>query len=333
VAIQVGSGENYVLDHLSLGWTTDKAVIIKKSATSWSHPVSRVTVQRSIMAEIFADHPTGMQISGEDNDGATDWKLIKDISLHRNLFAHNSHRNPNVTTVGTEVINNVIYNWRMGAVQSTRGSRLDVISNVFIPGPMTDSRYLYEVTWNCENDEGFEPSLYVAGNVGPNNDEPGADNWTGSSRMTACYYDTGGTPGVELPQSFRRNSPLDQPRVPVTVQSANAVRDAVLQDVGASSGLACDGGWIARSDAADRRVIGDVRNGTGPDAPPKNESELGGFPALDGGQPCADGDGDGMPDAFETRFGFDRDNPLDGMLDSDGDGYSNIEEYINASMS
>jgi pectate lyase len=333
IGIQVGSGEDYVLDHLSLGWTTDKAIVIKKSATTWSHPIRRVTVQRSILAEIFADHPTGMQISGENNDGATDWRLIQDLSIHRNLFAHNSHRNPNVTTFGTEVINNVIYNWRMGAVQSTRESRLDVISNVFEPGPMTDSRYLYEVTWVCDHPEGYEPSLHVAGNIGPHNDHPAADNWTGAARMTACYYKTGGDPGTELPDRFRRNSPLAQPRWPVIVRSATAVQSDVLSDVGASAGLACGGGWVARSDAADRRVIGDVRNGTGPQRPPENESEVGGFPSLNPGQPCPDGDGDGMPDAFESRFGFDPDDPFDAAQDADGDGYSNIEEYINGSLS
>jgi len=333
IGIQVGSGEDYVLDHLSLGWTTDKAIVIKKSATSWSHPISRVTLQRSILAEIFADHPTGVQISGENDDGATDWRLIQDLSLHRNLFAHNSHRNPNVTTYGTEVINNVVYNWRMGAVQSTRESKLDVISNVFDPGPMTDSRYLYEVTWTCDHPGGYEPSLYVQGNIGPHNDDPAADNWVGASRMTACYYKTGGDPGVELPGRFRRDAPLARPEFPVAVRAATAVRDDVLGDVGASAGLACDGGWVARSDAADRRVIGDARNGTGPAKPPENESVLGGFPSLDGGQACSDGDGDGMPDAFESRFGFDPDDPFDAARDADGDGYSNIEEYINVSLS
>jgi hypothetical protein len=40
-----------------------------------------------------------------------------------------------------------------------------------------------------------------------------------------------------------------------------------------------------------------------------------------------------MPDAFEDRFGFDPDDPLDAVRDADGDGYSNVEEYINASLS
>ncbi|OGQ53937.1 MAG: hypothetical protein A3J24_00580 [Deltaproteobacteria bacterium RIFCSPLOWO2_02_FULL_53_8] len=40
-----------------------------------------------------------------------------------------------------------------------------------------------------------------------------------------------------------------------------------------------------------------------------------------------DTDGDGMPDCYETRQGFDPKNPADGKADSDDDGLSNAEEY------
>ena len=42
-----------------------------------------------------------------------------------------------------------------------------------------------------------------------------------------------------------------------------------------------------------------------------------------------DADGDGMPDWWEERYGFDPRDPTDAEQDEDGDGYTNIEEYNN----
>jgi len=40
-----------------------------------------------------------------------------------------------------------------------------------------------------------------------------------------------------------------------------------------------------------------------------------------------DDDNDGMPDVWELQYGFDPLNPADAVLDADGDGYTNLEEY------
>ena len=41
-----------------------------------------------------------------------------------------------------------------------------------------------------------------------------------------------------------------------------------------------------------------------------------------------DADADGMPDAWETTFGLDPDDPSDAATDADGDGLSNLQEYL-----
>lgn len=44
--------------------------------------------------------------------------------------------------------------------------------------------------------------------------------------------------------------------------------------------------------------------------------------------PAWDTDFDGMPDAWELAHGLDPDNPADAHLDADGDGLTNLEEYL-----
>jgi hypothetical protein len=42
-----------------------------------------------------------------------------------------------------------------------------------------------------------------------------------------------------------------------------------------------------------------------------------------------DGDGDGMPNAWELQYGLDPTNPADATADPDGDGFTNLQEYQN----
>ena len=43
-----------------------------------------------------------------------------------------------------------------------------------------------------------------------------------------------------------------------------------------------------------------------------------------------DTDRDGMPDAWETANGLNPSNAADRNADADGDGYTNLEEYLNS---
>jgi hypothetical protein len=50
------------------------------------------------------------------------------------------------------------------------------------------------------------------------------------------------------------------------------------------------------------------------------------------GTPPPDTDLDGMPDAWEKAQSLNPDDPKDGPLDPDGDGYTNLEDYLNGLM-
>jgi hypothetical protein len=72
--------------------------------------------------------------------------------------------------------------------------------------------------------------------------------------------------------------------------------------------------------------VNDVVNGTGQII--NNPNEVGGWPVLDPGVPCADRDKDGMADEWELLH-FESLGRV-AVDDADGDGYTNIEEFFNA---
>jgi hypothetical protein len=89
---------------------------------------------------------------------------------------------------------------------------------------------------------------------------------------------------------------------------------------------------VPNSDSVDSRLLADVENGTGPKAPIGGPDEVGGYPDIDPGTPCTDGDHDGMPDEWEDLNCFNPHDPSDGPADADKDGYTNVEEYLNGTV-
>lgn len=68
------------------------------------------------------------------------------------------------------------------------------------------------------------------------------------------------------------------------------------------------------------------------------QAEIPAFPGAEGGYPeykgeaYIDTDKDGMPDSWEKKYahlGLNPNNPKDASFDCNGDGYTNIEKYIN----
>jgi hypothetical protein len=77
----------------------------------------------------------------------------------------------------------------------------------------------------------------------------------------------------------------------------------------------------------DARLVEQVENRTGKII--QDPSEVGGWPELNPGTAPADADHDGMPDEWENLHCLRPHDPLDSPQDADGDGYSNLEEYLN----
>jgi hypothetical protein len=82
-------------------------------------------------------------------------------------------------------------------------------------------------------------------------------------------------------------------------------------------------------------VINDVKNGKASygDGLINDPSNVGGWLSISAGTGYKDSDRDGMPDAWETAKGLNPNNAADARLDSNGNGYSNLEEFLNGSGS
>lgn len=115
--------------------------------------------------------------------------------------------------------------------------------------------------------------------------------------------------------------------VTLTGSQTNPLSGTMFPIVGAYRRLDCAGAWVDMRDAVDTRVIAQYNNNTGNII--DNESQVGGWPTTAAGTACADADLDGMPDQWETAHGFNPNDASDRNGDADGDGYTNLEEYLN----
>ena len=99
-------------------------------------------------------------------------------------------------------------------------------------------------------------------------------------------------------------------------------RDEAFEDI-----LQLVGASLIRDDT-DLRIIDDVVNHTGSAIDSVNE--VGGWSSYDQTEVPLDTDGDGIPDSWENDNGLNYLDPSDNWNDEDGNGYVEIEEYINS---
>ena len=91
--------------------------------------------------------------------------------------------------------------------------------------------------------------------------------------------------------------------------------------------LAQAGATLPVRDSVDTRIVGEVRNGTGRII--NTQKDVGGWPVYKSGPLPVDTDNDGMPDEWEIKHGLNPKAAVDANHDADGDGYTNIEEFLN----
>jgi pectate lyase len=322
--VSVMKGHDVIIDHCTLMWTSDE------NSDAWgddiSNPPHNITWSWNIFAEPLKAHPTNF-ITGSNISASAD--LMTDIDAHHNLLANSSHRNPLVKNKTFRFVNNIVYNWRFYATQAATGVSIDVIGNLYKPGPLNSEKsprkWEIEIFPNSKYKRQMpsgESSVYVTGNMGPNNPDLTKDNWV----MVTEIADENGNIVGPLDTRYRRQEPLPALPVPIRVDPANDLEKILLPTAGASQRLDELGNWVSNRDAADLRIINEY-NSLGGILPAK-EDEVGGFPVIAGGTPFKDRDHDGMPDKWEKLRGLNPKNVSDGPKIS-SNGYSNLENYLN----
>ena len=95
---------------------------------------------------------------------------------------------------------------------------------------------------------------------------------------------------------------------------------------------ALPGATLPRRDPVDVRIVEEVRSGTVTYTEGKgiitDIKQVGGYPEYKG-VPYKDTDGDGMPDEWEIKHELNPNDASDAAKDANGDGYTNIEKYLN----
>jgi pectate lyase len=301
---------NVVIDHNSLSWA------VNRNLATW-YDAHDISIQWNIFSEGLncsihpkGCHSKGVLLGGYASDENKDKPGAHNISLHHNLMAHNGERNPYIEAAGViDVVNNVAYNAfgtfsHIDMVDQVAPDFVNYIGNYYKPGPSTEAKFGIK-TLNAG-----QTGIYAQGNIGPNretDDLPETDIIHPDSRKYA------------VTQPF--------PAAPISAQTALQAYETVLAETGANQGLSCDGTYFPRRDAIDARIVREVEEGTGRviDDP----SEVGGWLEIPAASPCDDSDHDGMFDLWEQNHGFDPANPADALSDADGDGYTNLEEFLN----
>jgi len=304
--LHIGGSEAYniVIDHCSVSWGIDENM----SVTGGPHDV---TIQWCITSEALFD---SLHFKGPHSMGMLAGRGVNGLSVLHTLFAFNYDRNPLLGMKGSrtrgvfDLRNNVIYQPDGGYYPYTSGGgnlEVNYVGNCLKTAKTGEdvSRAFWVFPY------GGAPKFYLRDNVWPRMPK-GQD-----ARWSAAWDISDGKRGP-IPVDMRSDEPAPAPAV--ATDSAAQAYERVLSFAGCTQPV---------RDVVDARVVADVRDRGGRFI--HSPMEVGGWPTYASTPAPADRDHDGMPDAWEKRLGFDSTDPADGSRDRDGDGYTNVEEFLN----
>ncbi|HRD45254.1 MAG TPA: pectate lyase [Caulobacter sp.] len=303
-AVSITRGRRIILDHVSASWSVDETLSAGSRYATAEDGVFDLTVQWSLIAESLnvSVHEKGRHGYGSLIRGGRGAKM----SWLNNLWANHQARMPRPGNYNDraadplggffEFRGNVFYNWGGGRAGYNADkdalAAYDFVGNWYQAGPDSEGMLAF-----CEENAGSR--AFFEGNA--MNGVIPADPWS----LVGC------TP----PEGYRATAPLADSgaRTP----SPALAYERVLAGAGASK----------VRDSVDERIVAGVRSRTGRLI--NSQRDVGGWPVLKGGPAWVDSDGDGMPDDWEGARGLDPRDASDGAKDRDGDGFTNLEDWLN----
>ncbi len=297
-AALLAKGKTFEPDAVTIG-TPSRDVILDHSSASWSTDecctVSGAGIDNvTVQWCLIAESLNhGAHHKGDHGFGS----LVRcngRVSFHHNLYAHHRTRSPRPGTYGP---GSILFDFRNNVICDSNGySAEDPLRMNYV------GNYILRPNGPAFKVGGPSTEMYQEGNFQEGAGAKNGDFWKLVSHAQ--------------PEN-KRTEPFEV--APVTTQSAKDAYVAVLDAAGAT---------LPRRDAVDMRIIEQVRSGTG--GLINSQADVGGWSAFESANPPVDSDDDGMPDDWETLHGLDA-TVDDHLGDSDGDGYPNLEEFLNAS--
>ena len=329
-ALGGANGSNSIVDHCSFGWANDEQWGLYSNNLNYTTQWSVVGPSNS-----FSYHSKGIHgfavMLGKGN-----------CSWHHNMIVDNVSRNFRGKVEGTytaDFVNNVIYNWAYQTAYGTIG-HLNYVGNYLKMGPNTKGGYNYVSVDSTTNPDNFK--MYLADNKFVDNKDKdykdfSTNNWSG---ITYSSSNGRNESNVKANAPFKIMDNGDDLSVALKVESAESAYNNVLKYSGA--GISSD-----LRTAIDKQVMNEAKTGTGQLVGARAYSEANSsqkdtidkygikcgvefnYPeAITTGAP-KDSDNDGMPDFWEIERNLNPNNASDANDDYCGQGYTNIEYYLN----
>ncbi|MBY6128411.1 hypothetical protein KUW15_06770 [Qipengyuania aquimaris] len=353
-AVRFNGTRFQILDHVTAQYGTDES--IEASCTD-------CTIQWSIVG------PNICRDAGHSSALHCKTLFLKPgnrVTLAYNLSQHGVQRGLNVapgvlraptgTVSQVDALNNVIYNFveEGGLISNQYGSvYANYIGNVYFRGSVyTDKNGNYwPALYNNATTEPFGFSIYMKNNVSPRNRISGQFGSTvtdffrdavgffkGVVASTVCGVTSNGLQDC----SRSGKNVVQDSSIVVAPGTQKTFEDWMIASPmqGMRNVLAYAGAELCRDgtcrDNIDRAFVEDVRSCDSAPYLVENPADIrtaasvGGYArisATGGAKP--DRDNDGMPDEWEDLYSNTNANVWDANEDADGDGYPNIEEYLN----